>query len=186
MTRWRNVDMKRQQDDRVMRWCNVKKKDNKKRWLNNKMKRQRDNRMRRWRNIKIKKDKLSANLATGIAKGRAALQFHDHPYLSKMCFRKRKCLFNVRRRERRRGRGGGGGGGGEDEEKEQGWEGGVGRWCQFLIDFGSRFAPKKVHKLAHISALRAKFKNEPIRPRRSGCRGMPSILSASHLVFSSL
>ena len=59
---------------------------------------------------------------------------------------------------------------------------------RFLLDFGPRLDPSKAHKWAHISALRTKFKNrlgapksihmmvlspknEPIRPRRLGCRG---------------
>ena len=76
-------------------------------------------------------------------------------------------------------------------------------WAHLDVLEGSSRGPKNCRFLAHISALKMKLKtplgasesihmrgllpkNEPIRPRRLGCRWGCSVFEAFHLVFRSL
>ena len=76
-------------------------------------------------------------------------------------------------------------------------------WAHLVVFEGVKSGFKNFRFLGHISALKIKFKNrlgesesihmkglspknEPIRPRRLGCRGGAPIFEAFHLVIRSL
>ena len=72
-------------------------------------------------------------------------------------------------------------------------------WAHLVVFEGVKSGFKIFRFLGHISALKIKFKNrlgihmkglspknEPIRPRRLGCRGGAPIFEAFHLVIRSL